>query len=424
MKEHFDIVPIAEGVTHCFDSDKTGRNNNILVIAGTGKGKTTSVVFPELLYTDNSSLVVPISKRNVLSKFQRYFSEKGYAVRILDLIDIQNSTEGFDPLFYINDQSDILDLASKIAECASSSIVEVDSYWSNAATALIAAEMSLLIEEWAYSQDIESDKLTMPPTMLDVLALHSELAFYDANRFSEFTSSSFDDRFSELEKRNPQSYAVSCWKTVKRVASKTVSCVASHVNVAYTKMFTVQMKKIMEKPSVDIALMGEQKTVLFVVTSPVNKSAQLFANLFYSSMFKEIFELAEKQESLSLPIPVHIICDDFACGCKIPRFPEYISILRSCGISVTILIQSETQLADLYGEAGANTIVDNCDTMLYMGGMSLKTCSNMSMRVNRPLEDIISMPVGEVYVVRAGEKPKRTFRYNTLVDEKYQKFIG
>ena len=424
MSENFDIVPIAEGVTHNFNSDETGRNNNVLVIAGTGKGKTTSVVFPEMLYTNNSSLVVPISKREVLNKFREHFIEKGYAVRVLDLIDVDSSLNGYDPLFYINDQSDILDLASKIVEGASSSIAEMDSYWSNAATSLIAAEMSLLIEEWAYSQDESGENLTMPPSMLDVLALHSELVFYDANRYSEFTSSSLDEKFAELEKISPQSYAVSCWKTVKRLASKTVSCVASHVNVAYTKLFTSQMKKIIAKPTLDISLMGEEKTVLFVVTSPVNKSAQLFANLFYASLFKEFFDLAEKQRDLILPVPVHIICDDFACGCKIPRFPEYISILRSCGVSVTILIQSETQLADMYGFAGANTIVDNCDTMLYMGGMSLQTCSNMSRRVNMPLEDIISMPIGVVYVVRAGEKPQKTNRYNTYADERYRQLIG
>lgn len=423
MSENFDIVPIAEGVTHNFNSDETGRNNNILVIAGTGKGKTTSIVFPEMLYTCNSSLVVPISKREVLNKFRKHFEKIGYAVRVLDFINVDNCTDGYDPLFYINDQSDILDLASKIAECASSAVLEMDSYWSNAATSLIAAEMSLVIEEWAYKQDPDGSNLSMPPTMLDVLDLHSGLSFYEASRFSEFTSSSLDDRFTALEKINPQSYAVSCWNTVKRLASKTVSCVVSHVNVAYTKLFTIQMKKVMNLPTLDIGLMGEEKTVLFVVTSPVNKSAQLFSNLFYASLFKEFFDLAGKQESLSLPVPVHIICDDFACGCKIPKFPEYISILRSCGVSVTMLIQSETQLSDMYGDAGANTIIDNCDTMVYMGGMSLQTCANMSRRVNRPLEDIISMPIGVVYVVRAGEKPQRTNRYNIYDDEGYKRLI-
>ena len=423
MKENFDIVPIAENVTHNYNTEETGRNNNILVIAGTGKGKTKSVVYPMLLHTNNSSLVVPISKRDVLYKFGNDFVQKGYDVEVLDLADASKSTIGFEPLFYLKDQTEVLDLAEKIVNVEDSSNLVRDPYWNNAAVSLIAAEMSLLIENWAYEQNEDGSDLTKPPTMLDVLALHSQLSFTDSVRVTEFTKSTLDEAFEELEQKNPNSYAASCWKVVKKLAARTVSCIVSTVNVAYTKIFTTQMKKIMSLNTLDIALLGEKKTVLFVVSSPVNKSSQMFANLFYSTLFKELFDTAESYPDCVLPVPVQIICDDFACGSKIPKFSEYISIIRSCGISVTMLVQSETQLADMYGTSAANTIVDNCDTMIYMGGMSLQTCSNMSMRVNQPLDDIISMPIGVVYVVRAGEKPRKTNRYNIYADEGYKRLI-
>ena len=137
-------------------------------------------------------------------------------------------------------------------------------------------------------------------------------------------------------------------------------------------------------------------------------------------MFKQLFVYAETLPSGRLPIPVSVLADDFATGSRILNFPEYISIFREKQISVMILLQSEVQLERMYGYEDAVTIIDNCDTYVYMGGMNLKTCRNISERLNVPLEDVLYMPLGQEVIFRRGHRPVTTQRYNILSNRLYQ----
>ena len=116
-----------------------------------------------------------------------------------------------------------------------------------------------------------------------------------------------------------------------------------------------------------------------------------------------------------------MLCDDFATGGRILNFPEYISIFREAQISVTMLIQSESQLRAMYSPEDAVTIINNCDTYVYMGGMDISTSKNISIRLNEPLEDVLYMPVNRAVVFRRGSRPVVTERYHILEDERYQK---
>ena len=120
-------------------------------------------------------------------------------------------------------------------------------------------------------------------------------------------------------------------------------------------------------------------------------------------------------------MPVRVLCDDFATGSRILNFPEYISIFREKQISVTMLVQSESQLESIYGCDDAKTIINNCDTYLYMGGMDLKTGHSISERLNMPLDDVLYMPIGKEYIFRRGQRPIATTRYDIMKDKKYQK---
>lgn len=174
------------------------------------------------------------------------------------------------------------------------------------------------------------------------------------------------------------------------------------------------------KKKVDFEQLATRKTVLFVSTSAVNPSLHCFINMFYAQAFKTLFEYAESLPYGRLPIPVHVLCDDFATGSRILNFPEYISIFREKQISVTILVQSESQLESMYGTDDATTIINNCDTYLYMGGMDLKTGRSISERLNVPLEDVLYMPIGQEYIFRRGQRPIVTTRYNITRDEQYR----
>lgn len=168
-------------------------------------------------------------------------------------------------------------------------------------------------------------------------------------------------------------------------------------------------------------ILASRKTVLFVTSSPVNSSLHCFTSMFYGYAFKELFEFAEGQPNGELPVYVDVLADDFATGCPINMFEQYISIFREKGLSVTLLIQSESQLSSLYGKDKATTIINNCDSICYLGSMDIDTGKNISLRSNKPLEDILYMPVGEEIIFRRGQKPVFTQRYNITENKLYQK---
>jgi len=180
-------------------------------------------------------------------------------------------------------------------------------------------------------------------------------------------------------------------------------------------------KMIASKNRVDFERLADHKTILFITTSAVNPVLNCFINMFYAQMFKQLFEYAESLPSGKLPIPVSVLADDFATGSRILNFPEYISIFREKQISVMLLLQSEAQLERMYGYEDAVTIIDNCDTYVYMGGMNLKTCRSISERLNMPLEDVLYMPLGQEVIFRRGQRPILTQRYNILQDKEYQR---
>ncbi|MBQ9199849.1 MAG: TraM recognition domain-containing protein [Lachnospiraceae bacterium] len=149
-------------------------------------------------------------------------------------------------------------------------------------------------------------------------------------------------------------------------------------------------------------------------------SLNYFVNMFYGQMFKQLFEYAESLPDGKFPNPVTVLADDFATGSRILNFPEYISIFREKQISVMLLIQSETQLERIYGYDDAVTIINNCDTYVYMGGMDLSTCRKISERLNAPLEDVLYMPIEQEVIFRRGQRPVVTQRYNVMDNPMYQ----
>ena len=127
----------------------------------------------------------------------------------------------------------------------------------------------------------------------------------------------------------------------------------------------------------------------------------------------------ERQADGMLPYPVQVLCDDFATGCRIPDFDKTISIFREKRISAVMLVQSETQLASMYGQMAAKTIINNCDTLVYLGGMDIDTCSSIARRANVPMEDVTTMKVGQEIYFRRGMKPVFTQRYDVTADNAY-----
>ncbi len=403
-----DKMILGVNVVYSTDCSQTGLNNNVLVCGASGCGKTMSITEARLLETFHSCMIATVTKRRIVEKYKPVFRRRGYIVEDLNFINPSESDVAYDPLEYINSYADIRFLAESIVKAdPQKDKSNADPYWDHAAISLLSAEIAyiLMTEE--------------NPTFIDVLELHDRITFEER---SDRIETSLDTLFDILEKTNPGSFAVSCWKSFRQLPIRTASCVFGTLNTTIDTIFSPELRMmIAQKKNVDFEKLASQKTVLFISTSAVNPALHNFINMFYAQAFKQLFEFAESRSSGRLPIPVHVLCDDFATGSRILNFPEFISIFREKGISVTLLVQSESQIESMYSPEDATTIINNCDTYLYMGGMDLTTAKHISERLNAPLEDVLYMPVGQEFIFRRGQKPIATKRYDILQNELYQK---
>ncbi len=411
-----DMSCLADGLIVPADFEKTGLNLNEIVVGTTGCGKSFSNAYSRLLHTTQSSVVVPIAKRAIKDKFSEMFKNRGYEVIDLDFTNPSKCTVGYDPLDYVHSENDIVQLARNLVEASSSSNDmkgNHDPYWNDSATSVLAALISLTVRNAKYEKK--------KACFADVIKILRTLKA-DYNR--DNSAFNLDVLFEKAEELYPGNSASQMWKTIQGLSTKTASCILSIVYNSLDKIFSEPIVEMTAKEKrVSFKKLGNKKVALFVTTSPMIKTYQNLLNIFYADMFRELFETAEKNGDGRLRVPVHIVCDDFACGSKIPDFEDYISIFRAAGISVTILLQSESQLKDMYGETASTTIINNCDTYVYMGGMDIRTCQNVSQRANKPMHRIMSMPREHVIVFRRGSEPYMGRRYQTLDDPIYQEVM-
>ncbi|MDE6707656.1 MAG: type IV secretory system conjugative DNA transfer family protein [Oscillospiraceae bacterium] len=402
-----DRMILGEGAVYSTNCNETGLNNNVIVCASSGGGKTMSIMEPRLLETFHSSLVVTVTKRKLVNKYKTVFSKRGYNVLDLNFVKPIESNIAYDPLEYVASYSDISFLSESIVKAnPRKENSTADPYWDDAAISLLSALI-------AYVLMIE-DK----PTFADVLKLNDTLTIKESAGGSITTT--LDRKFNMIAQKSPTCFAVTCWNSFKVLPFKTASCVYGALNTTIDTIFSPELRTmITEKNKVNFEELASQKTVLFISTSAVNPALSCFINMFYAQMFKQLFEFAESLSSGILPIPVSVLCDDFATGSRILNFPEYISIFREKQISVMLLLQSESQLERMYGHEDSVTIINNCDTYVYMGGMDLRTCRNISERLNVPLDEVLYMPLGQEVIFRRGQKPIITQRYNVLTDKTY-----
>ncbi len=404
----YDNRILGENAVFSTDCSKTGLNNNVIVCGTSGCGKTMSVSEPLLLNTYSTSLAVTVTKRRIVDKYKPLFKSRCYTVHELNFADPELSDVSFDPLQYIKNDSDITFLAKAIVKSdPRKERSNADPYWEDSAVSMLSAEIALAIME------------NQNPTLADVLDIHELL---EIGGDGDLVKTNLDELFLSHEKDKLGSFALNNWKTFIQLPVRTASCIFGTLNTALSAIFSPELKKmISSQKNVNFEKLASEKTILFVVTSAVNPTLNAFVNMFYSQLFKTLFEFGEKQPDGKLPLPVHVLCDDFATGSRIMNFPEYISIFREKGISVTLLIQSESQLESMYGHDDAVTIINNCDTYLYMGGMDLATCRRICERLNAPLDEVLYMPIGQLLLFRRGQRPIVTTRYNILENECYKK---
>ncbi len=493
-RELFESFPLG-GDERCrisTDCGKTQLNNNILVMGGTGAGKTVSVIQPILLHLEYSNAVVIYTKQETMEIPAAFLSERGYDVQCIDFDNPEEGRSGCDPLTHCRSFADVKDLAHGIIH-SSPQDASKDPYWQDAAENLLnvvlrfvwsgyykrgrtmAAALELLdLLHWPIADDDDDDEDEFDchhdaddakyAEVNRLFSLYQETGDKEGGsrdkippeagkqekesgarfRWKREQNQSFREKppsahkktngekhsetprnsyvlrkaFGSLKWSDPWAYSV--WKSFLALPESTGACVASCLQVPLQNVFTPEVRRILSNPrQFSFESLLEPKKVLFLHISPVSEAQHRFIGIFYHQLFKTLFEMAEKEKTRRLPHPVHVLCDDFATGCRIDGFPQYISVFREKRISAVMLIQSETQLTSMYNRMEAATIINNCDTIIYLGGMDVSTCESLSRRAGRPMLELLTMPIGTEYFFRRGQKPIVTKRYDTYSDPLY-----
>lgn len=406
MMRH-DPVILGDNQIYSGDCAETQLNLNRLIVGSSGAGKSLSFMEPELLNLRSSSAILTLSKRELVEKYAPWFQSRGYRVYDLNLANPDRSTVAYDPMRQVRNFTDIKHLAMSVVMADPQKAKSTaDPYWDKGGVSLLSALIAMVMT------------IKASPSFADVLDVLDNLEIDDRGGVIR---TNLDDRFEQLKRKNPNSFAVTNWRTFKQLPIKTASCIFSTLNATVDDMFTPELRKMMRlSTALDFEMLATNRTILFITTSAVNPALHRFVNMFNAQVLKKLFEFAEEQPDGRLPVPVRLLFDDFAVGSKILNFPEQISIFRAKGMSVMLLLQSESQLESMYGANDATTIINNCDTYVYLGGMDLKTCRNVSARLNLPLEDVLYMPIGQEFIFRRGQRPVITQRYKTLEDPTYQ----
>ena len=315
MKADRMILGEGQNAVYSTDCNETGLNNNVIICASSGGGKTMSILEPRLLGTFNSSLIVTCTKRSIVDKYRDVFLKRGYSVLDLNFVRPTESNVTYDPLAYVSSYSDITFLAESIVKAnPRKDNTTADPYWDDASVSLLSALISYVL--------MTEDN----PTFADVLKLNDSLTITEVGSRIE---TSLDNKFARIAQKDPHCFAVTCWNSFKVLPIKTASCLYGTLNTTIDTIFSPELRKmISNKDKVDFEKIANHKTVLFITTSAVNPTLNCFINMFYAQMFKQLFEYAESLPSGKLPIPVSVLADDFATGSRILNFPEYISIFR------------------------------------------------------------------------------------------------
>ena len=390
---------LADGHIISNDTWRTSLNNNDLIIGPSGAGKTRGYVIPNILQC-NGSMVVADTKGTICPEVGPILAQEGYKVMEINLADCALSPYGYNPLAYIRrdrygrfSEQDILTLAA----CTVPVETVRDPYWENMARIYLESAAAYALEALPEEeQDFTS-----------VVRLSGEMG----------VGGKYKKLMEELAVIDPESFALSRYRMFQNVsenAGTTSSCIHSFLASKISPLAFDGAKKLFKNPNkINIKRLGREKTAVFLTISDTDSSMYRLANLFYTQALHTLCDLADKSAGHRLKVPVRFYLDDFASNVVIPDFDRIISVIRSREISVSVIIQSLSQLESLYGSPKAMTILNNCDNMLCLGaGRDISTARYISYQVNKPVSAVLNTPLSEAWLLTRGEAAQQVRKYD------------
>ena len=388
------------------DINKTILNNNIALIGCTGSGKSLHFVQTRFLNTYDTNLVVYDPKRELINKYRSMFEQRKYIVQEINLSEPMLSDISFDTLRYLSSDTDVSALAKGIVNLTpQSEHSSADRYWDDGSCNLAKFGIYYVLST------VDDANFT------DFLDFINNIEIDDN---STLMRTSVDDMVETVKRNRPDHPMIAPYNSFSITPVKTAGCIFSMLKTTLSNVFNPDIKKMLKtKETLNIEKFIQEKNVLFITSDGTDEYVDAYVNLIFDMLINELSKEADKQPGRILTIPVHLIMDDFACGAKIKNFPRQISKFRSKGISSTIVLQSISQLTSMYGEAGAATILNNNDTLVYLGGNDLKTARDFAERVDLPIDRVLYMPLEQVMIFRRGSRPVITRKYPILQDKQF-----
>lgn len=339
------------------DTHKHRRSLNVLVIGGSGAAKTRGYVKPNILEA-NTNYVITDPKMEVLTDTGGYLKKKGYDVRVLNLVNLEQS-DGYNPFCYLRDEKDALKLVNTLIQATTpKGSHESDPFWTKSETALLQAIILMLYQEApAYEQNF---------SMVMRVLEYAEVREDDDEYISPL-----DLLFKAMEHEHPESVALRQYKVFKQAAGKTAKSILVSAAVRLAPFNLPQIKAITDHDDMDLYTLGEKKCALYAVIPDNDTTFNFLVSLLYSQIFQTLYYCADQIHHGALPCHVHFILDE-APSINLPGLPRELATMRSRNISCSTIIQNMAQIKELYKDSW-ETIPGNSDTLLYLGGNESST---------------------------------------------------
>ena len=374
---------------------QTARNKNVLVVGGSGSGKTRFFIKPNLMQC-HSSYVVTDPKGSVVVECGRLLQRKGYRIKILNTINFRKSHH-YNPFAYIHSEKDILKLVSCLMANTKGEGKSGDDFWQKAEVLLYTALIGFIHYE-------------LPPEERNFATLIEMISSMEVREDNEDFQNNVDLEFEELAKRKPDHFAVRQYAKYKLAAGKTAKSILISCGARLAVFDIQELRELTAYDELELDTLGDRKTALFLIMSDTDDSFNFLISMCYTQLFNLLCEKADDVYGGRLPVHVRCLIDECANIGQIPRLEKLIATIRSREISACLVLQAQSQLKAIYKD-NADTIVGNCDSMLFLGGKERTTLKELAETLGR--ETIDTYNTGE----SRGREVSHSLNYQKLGKE-------
>ena len=352
---------------------KYARNKNVLVIGGSGSGKTRFYVKPNLMQM-HSSYCVTDPKGTIVLECGKMLEDNGYEIRILNTINFKKSMK-YNPFAYLRSEKDILKLVQTIiANTKGEGEKSGEDFWVKAEKLYYTALIGYIF----YEAPREEKNFATLLDMIDASEVRED---------DETYMNPIDRLFEALEKKEPTHFAVKQYKKYKLAAGKTAKSILISCGARLAPFDIRELRDLMREDELELDTLGDRKTALFVIISDTDDTFNFVVSIMYSQLFNLLCDKADDVYGGRLPVHVRCLLDEFANIGLIPKFEKLIATIRSREISASIILQAQSQLKAIYKD-NADTIVGNCDSTLFLGGKEKTTLKELSETLGKETIDL------------------------------------